>query len=89
MSDNERTAGGLVHRFHLIMDAIGDLPENDVEHVEELVQVGEWQVALELLCTQVYEYEIKVDKELLKMIAALGRDVGVQNRYWKVLGPEQ
>jgi len=71
------------------MDAIDDLPENDVVHAEELVQVGEWQVALELLCTQIYEYEIKVDKRVLGMIATLGRDVGVGDRCWKMLGPEQ
>ena len=46
-------------------------------------------MALELLCTQIYEYEIKVDKRVLGMIATLGRDVGVGDRYWKMLGPEQ
>jgi hypothetical protein len=88
MSDGDQRAGRLIHRFHLIMDAIVDLPEDDIESVEELVQAGEWTVALENLCTQLYEYDANVPEETLAMIEELGRDVGVPDRYWKMLASD-
>jgi hypothetical protein len=55
------------------------------ERVEELVQVGEWRVALENLCTQLYEFDIKVPKDVLARIAEIGHEVDVGERYWSVL----
>ena len=69
------------------MDAIVELPLDDIERVEELVQVGEWAIALENLCTWLYEYDIDVPEDALRMIEDLGRDIGVAERYWKLLAP--
>ena len=84
MSSDERV-GQLVHRFHVIVDSIVDLPQDDIERAEELVYVGEWAVALENLCTQLYEYDVDVSDEILRLIESLARDLGVADRYWAVL----
>jgi hypothetical protein len=86
MSSDERPRR-LVREFHVIMDSIVGLPTKDIEGVEELVQVGEWVVALENLCTQLYEYDIDLPTETLKLIEVLGRDIGMAARYWRVLAP--
>jgi hypothetical protein len=88
VNSNEK-AGRLVHLFHVIMDSIADLPQDDVERVEELVQVGEWALALENLCSQPYEYDVDLWAETLGLIKELGRDVGVADRYWTVLMPAE
>jgi len=61
------------------------VPENDMENVADLVEVGEWEVALENLCTQLYEYGALVPEETLRRIEALGHELGVADRYWKRL----
>ena len=61
------------------------LPERDVDSVEELVQVREWAVALENLCTQLYEYDLPVPIETVRLMEEIGREVGVEERYWNIL----
>ena len=86
MSSDER-AKRLVHQLHAIVDSIVGLPQEDIQRVEELVEVGEWIVALENLCTQLYEYDVDLPAETLKSIEDLCRDIGVADRYWRVLVP--
>jgi hypothetical protein len=86
MSADER-AGRLIHRFHVILDSIVDLSQDDIERVEELVQVGEWAIALENLCTQLHEYDVELPAETFGLIEQLGLDIGVADRYWAVLKP--
>lgn len=80
--------GNLVHRFHVILDAIVDLDQQEIERVEELVQVGEFAIALENLCTQLYEYDASIDSDTATAIAQLARRVGIEDRYWKMLQAE-
>jgi hypothetical protein len=47
--------------------------------------VGEWAVALENLCTQLYEYDIRVPIDSVKLMEEIGREVGVEERYWNIL----
>ncbi len=81
MSD-DRVAGQRIHQFHVIMDQLSGLPENDIDNVEQLVQVGEWQVALEILCTQVYEHELFLPAAVLPQITDLCRELSVDDKYW-------
>ena len=60
--------------------AIG-LPEQDVESISVLIDAGEWQVALEVLCTQMYEYDIEPDADERARLQALGDQLNVPVRY--------
>jgi hypothetical protein len=80
--------GNLVHRFHRILDEIAGLDQREIERIEDLVQVGEFTVALENLCTQLYEYDVAVSDRTAIAIAAVGRTIGVEDRYWKMLRTE-
>jgi hypothetical protein len=75
----------LVHQFHLILDSFVGLRERDVDSVEELVQVREWALALENLCTQLYECDIPVPIESVRLMEEIGREVGVEDRYRNIL----
>jgi hypothetical protein len=72
-------------RLHLIMDAANDLPLHDAEQVEGLIQAGERAVAFENLCTQIYEYEIRLPSGLRDTVASTGEQLGVASRYWERL----
>lgn len=63
----------------------GRLPERDIEGVRDLAGAGEWGLALEVLATQIYEYDLVVSKSEYEEIAAIGAEFGVEERYWRVL----
>jgi hypothetical protein len=77
--------GETIRRFHLVMDSLLGFPEDEIDKVEQLVQVGEWRVALENLCSQLYEYDVILSPDLLTAVSEIGREVGVDERYWSVL----
>jgi hypothetical protein len=85
MTANHLIPAEITRRLHLIMDAASDLPLRDVEQVESLIQVGEHAVAFENLCTQIYEYEIRLPSDLRDTVVSTGEQLGVAARYWERL----
>ncbi len=75
----------ITRRLHLVMDAARDLPLRDVEQVEGLIEVGERAVAFENLCTQIYEYDIKLSPDLRETLVSIGEQLGVAACYWNRL----
>ncbi len=56
-----------------------------LEHCRSLVAHGEPGVALENLCTQLYEYEVAVPDSVVQELAALGGMMGIDAVHWTVL----
>jgi hypothetical protein len=75
----------LTRRLHLIMDAASALPIRDVEQFEGLIQVGERTVAFENLCTQLYEYDVALPRDLYGTLVSVGEQLRVSPRYWERL----
>ena len=65
-------------RLHHAMDAASGLTSEDVSNVESLIQVGEWLIAFETLCTQIYEWEISLSAELVRDLEDLGSALGAR-----------
>lgn len=53
----ERRIGALAGQFR------GQLSRRDQQNVEDELRHGEYGLALDLLCTQLYEWDIQVDRE--------------------------
>jgi hypothetical protein len=53
-----------------------------------LVDAGEMQLALEILCENVYEFDSPLPGWAAKDIALLGGAVGLDERYLRLVGPE-
>lgn len=75
----------MTRRLRLAMDAARSLPPGDLEQVEDLIQVGEQRVAFENLCTQIYEYDVRLPLYLRGLLAEVGEQLGVAARYWERL----
>lgn len=60
---------------------LADLPSDDVDNVIELIEAGEMRLALETMCTQIYEYDIDVRPEVLEKLDRLGGELGVAVSY--------
>ncbi len=65
-------------RLHQVMDAAIGLTPEDVSNVESLIQAGEWLVAFETLCTQIYEWEIALSAALVRDLEDLGSALGAR-----------
>lgn len=65
----------------------GQLPSSDVENVWQLIDAGGLGVAFEILCTQLYEYDVTVDEMTLASLAEVGTCLGLDPRLWDVLSP--
>ena len=59
-------------RLHKAMDAAVGLPPEDISNVQSLIDVGEWLVAFETLCTQIYEWEIGLEHDVIRDLEGLG-----------------
>jgi hypothetical protein len=82
MSPEEQRAAMIAEQFAAVLGGLRDFPEAEIDQVKDLVRVGEWAVALENLCSQLYEYECAVAPKILATIEELGREIGVDARYW-------
>lgn len=58
------------------------LPRCDLESVSELISVGEYGIALEDLCTQLYEHEIPVTGHLRHLLAEVGAAMQMDPSNW-------
>lgn len=78
----------LTVRLHRVMDAANGLPAEDIDQVETLIRVGERLVAFETLCTQLYEYEIALEEDLVRQMVEVGRHLGADPSIGRLLGPQ-
>lgn len=61
------------------------LPDQDIRELRSLINAGEPGVALENLCTQLYEYESSVTPQALDHLLELGQSMGMDLSRWKAL----
>lgn len=73
-------------RVQKLLNEVKDkLLESDISHLETCITAGEWQIAYEDLCTQVYEYSIPLSQKTYDEFEETGRFMNVKNDYWNCL----
>lgn len=74
-----------------VRDVLGDLKgilrDADHESAAELTNAGEPGVALDLICEQLFEYEIAVPRAVYAKLAKSGQLMHMPERTWTVLQP--
>lgn len=65
-------------RLHKAMDAAVGLTPDDISNVQSLIDVGEWLVAFETMCTQIYEWEIRLEPDVIRDLEGLGVALGAR-----------
>lgn len=63
----------------------GQLPGEQITEMQELARAGEPGIALENLCTQLYEYDVVVSRDRLNQLSLLGKAMGTKPTYWEQL----
>jgi hypothetical protein len=73
----------------LLLDAIGQFaehfPQGRAESMCALVNAGECGVALEILCDNLFDYDVIPDEAMFDRLAAIGTAMGIASRYWEQL----
>lgn len=64
----------LLHPAHLFPD----LPERDQKSVVEMAEVGEIELALDVLVTQLYEFDIALSLDQVQLLVGLDAAITVQ-----------
>jgi hypothetical protein len=78
---NDEPSSRLARRLWEASSAAVGLPATDAGSIEVLVAAGELVLALETLCTQIYEYDIEVGRALRTELEDLGEVLGVHSAY--------
>ncbi|WP_458112729.1 MafI family immunity protein [Arthrobacter sp. R1-13] len=68
-------------RLHRAMDAAVGLPSQDIDNIEIFIRAGEELEAFETLCTQIYEYDIQLDADIIQQLAEVGTTLGAETGF--------
>ncbi len=64
---------------------VGKLPSEQIEFLREDITAGEYLIALDHLCSQLYEFDISVPSSSILIMEKLGRKMGLDPSYWENL----
>jgi hypothetical protein len=77
----------IASEFAAILKRVGgDLSPDDRRHVSESIGAGEFGVAFDTLCTQLYERDVRLPDEMLCRLETLGQRLKLDPSVWKILG---
>ena len=71
----------IAERLHERLQRAVGLPESDMESIGVVIDAGEWRVALEVLCAQLYEYDLEIPGDERRQLEALGAELDVAVGY--------
>lgn len=81
------TEKGFTKRLNALLQKLElyGLREEDIQNAKELIAHSEYGVALELVVDQLYEYNVEIDKTIIKEIFQLGNEMELNVASWKFL----
>lgn len=62
-----------------------ELSASDSSNILEFIAVGEFPIALETLCTQIYEYEIPINEAFYEKVEFIGGQMNLPPTTWLML----
>jgi uncharacterized tellurite resistance protein B-like protein len=68
-------------RLRAVLDQLHGLPAGDVDSIGVLIDAGELVVALEVLCTQVFEHDVEPTEPTRRELHELGELLRVHTAY--------
>lgn len=68
-------------RLRTVVLATDGLPIQDIDSISVLIDAGEESIALETLCTQLYEYDVELNNAQRRELVDLGGSLDVPVAY--------
>jgi len=76
----------LINEITTILELIKEtIPEENIRDANDLLKHNEWGEALTLICTQLYEYDVPIKREVYNRIEATGHQMQMSPEEWKML----
>ena len=63
----------------------GRLRDQDYKEALDETQAGEEGIALDLICAQLHEYEIRIPRSTYLKLQAIGAGMGMSAKTWQIL----
>jgi ferritin-like protein len=74
-----------VELLQVLAELKGRLREEDYTEAVEEVNAGEEGLALEVICEQLYEYEIRIPRTVYAKLQDIGTKMGMAPAAWEIL----
>lgn len=68
-----------------LLAEVQNLPDADKENISMFLEDGEWGVAFDALCSQIFENEINISAEMYDRIERLGMEMQIDPSEWRFL----
>jgi hypothetical protein len=76
----------LINGIRSVIDDVAEsLPAEVITEAKDFLDYDEWGLALETICTQLYEYDVAISDELYKTIERLGQQMKMSSEEWTML----
>ena len=62
-----------------------DLPDMGFEDISEYIQVGEYKLAMEVLCNIIFEYKVLISNTDYIRTLDLCKSLSIDDKYWMTL----
>lgn len=67
----------------ILKDVRGVIPDCDVNNIRDLFINREWWIGMEVLCTQLDEYEVAISAALFSKIEVMAREMDMPPTTWE------
>lgn len=68
-----------------MISEVPELPQSDKEHILDFLEAGEWGLALDTLCSQIDENDLRISEGLYQRIQEVGSKMGMDVLQWDFL----
>jgi len=66
----------------------GVLSQDQVEDIRSYIYAGEWGLALEFVCSMLYEDELPLPARAYELLQEVGNTMHLESKTWEVLKPQ-
>jgi len=78
----------IVDKLYKVLNIVSqELTEIQIEHIEELIEHGEWSLALETLCDFIHEDNLRISQQTYEVFEEIGPILELDHKTWEMLKP--
>jgi len=77
-----KTQNEMLRSIQLLNEMDSQLPTPIILNIKEFLENQEWGLAYEMLCEQIYEFELPISSELYENILSIGESMEMNPTIW-------
>lgn len=85
MIDRESITKKLEKALYLTSDVLN---QSLISDISTYIHAGEWSLSFEIMCENLYEYELPICKQAYELLKEIGLTIKAKKDYWEMLKPQ-